>query len=177
MSKLIMGWSKCQIEIGKTVFDQSTGAESMPQALTSIGTINYQSTTMEVADGDELIARETGGKVVAREKSDGDVTITTRVIEPQTALFTLLFGTAAETDGGVKVSTHVVEDYFALKLTPKNVGAVGIEAKKCSVDFKPGYSDTDGHYADITFTIVACQNGDLYTRWIKPAPNTTTQPE
>ena len=93
MSKLIMGWSKCDIRIGKTIFDPVTGAESMASSPVSIGTINYQSTTMEVADGDELIARETGGKVVAREESDGDVTITTRVIEPQTSLFTLLFGT------------------------------------------------------------------------------------
>jgi hypothetical protein len=176
MGKLIMAWSKCDIRIGKTIFDQSTGAESMASVLSSLGTINYQSTSMEVADGDELIARETGGKVVAREQNDGDVTITTKVIEPQTALYTLLFGTAAEADGGVKVSTHIVEDYYSLIVVPKNKGAIGVKAKKCSVSFKPGYSDTDGNYADITFTIVACQDGELYTRYVKSgaeiSPNT-----
>lgn len=167
MGKLIMGWSKCDIRIGKTIFDQSTGAESMATLLKSIGIINYQSTTMEVADGDELVARETGGKIVAREQNDGDITINTRVIEPKTELFTELFGTAAEADGGVQVSTHIVEDYYSIVIVPKNKGAIGIKAKKCSVTFKPGWSDTDGHYADITFTIVACQDSNLYTRFVK----------
>ena len=174
MDKIIMGWSKCDIRIGKTVFD-GNGAESMASVLESIGTINYQSSTMEVADGDELVARETGGKVVAREVSDGDITITTRVIEPKTALFTKLFGTAANPDGGVKVSTLVVEDYYSLEVNPKNKGAVGIRAKKCNVTFKEGWSDTDGHYADMTFTIVACQDGELYTRFIKSGA--TVSPE
>lgn len=165
MSNKIMSWSRCTIKIAKTEYEES-GAEKMPDTLKEMGIIKYQSTNIEVEDGDELIARETGGKTIAREVSDGDTVLTTRIIEPDDALFNELFGTV-EQDGVLKVTTHIVPDYFAVEVSPKNVGATGIKAKKCNVTFKPGWSDEEGQYADVTFTFLACSDGELYSRFKK----------
>ena len=74
MSKIIMSWSKCKIEVGKTGAEDAMAAE-----LTDIGVINDKSTTMSAEDGDTLTATATGGVVVAEEEGEPVITITTRV--------------------------------------------------------------------------------------------------
>ena len=49
--KIIMSWSKCKIEVGKTGDD-----EAMAASLTDIGTINDKSTTLATEDGETLTA-------------------------------------------------------------------------------------------------------------------------
>ena len=53
--KIIMSWSKCKIEVGKTGDD-----EAMAASLTDIGTINDKSTTLATEDGETLTATATG---------------------------------------------------------------------------------------------------------------------
>lgn len=74
--KIIMSWSKCKIEVGKTGED-----EAMAVSLTNIGIINDKSTTLATEDGEKLTATATGGIVVAEEEGEPVVTITTRVKE------------------------------------------------------------------------------------------------
>ena len=50
--KIIMSWSKCKIEVGKTGDD-----EAMAATLTDVGTINDKSTTLATEDGDELTVK------------------------------------------------------------------------------------------------------------------------
>jgi len=159
MSKIVMSWSKCKIEIGKTGEN-----DAMAASLTDIGTINDKSTTLATEDGEKLTATATGGIVVAEEEGEPTVTITTRVKEPSFALETLLTGNAVA-DNELTVKTNVVSDDFSVKLTPKNIGAIGIKARRTHVSWRPGSSEEEGHYVDITFKILACADGELYKKF------------
>ena len=164
-TKKIMAWSKCSIEIGKTA-----EGDAMASVLTSIGVIKDKSSSLEASEGDALEAKMTGGVTVAREPSEGSFTLTTRVIEPTTELLVLLG--LAEASGGlgdVNVKTHVVAEDWSVKLTPKNVGARGIKAPKTSITYLPGWSEEEGRYADMTFTILQGEAGYWYSEFVKQA--------
>lgn len=158
---IIMSWSKCKIEVAKTPDD-----ESFPMSLTDIGTINDKSTTLATEDGETLTATATGGIVVAEEEGEPTVTITTRVKEmdfDKEAMFT--GATVSEDKTELTVKTNVVASDFAVKLTPKNVGAIGIKARRTHVSFKSGSSEEEGAYVDLTFKILACSDGELYKKF------------
>lgn len=158
---IIMSWSKCKIEVAKTPDD-----ESFPKSLTDIGTINDKSTTLATEDGETLTATATGGIVVAEEEGEPTVTITTRVKEmdfDKEAMFT--GATVSEDKTELTVKTNVVASDFAVKLTPKNVGAIGIKARRTHVSFKSGSSEEEGAYVDLTFKILACSDGELYKKF------------
>ena len=53
--KIIMSWSKCKIEVGKT-----GEGDAMATELKSIGTIKDKSTTLATEDGETLTAIATG---------------------------------------------------------------------------------------------------------------------
>lgn len=159
MSSIVMSWSKCKIEVAKTGVNDAMGAN-----LQSIGIINDKSTTMSSEDGEKMTATATGGIVVAEEEGEGTVTITTRVKEMDFATEALFTGNVVSGDE-LTVKTNVVTDYFSVKLTPKNIGAIGIKARKTHVSFKPGSSEDEGHYVDLTFKILACSDGELYKRF------------
>lgn len=160
--KIIMSWSKCKIEVGKLAED----SDAMATDLTNIGTINDKSTTLATEDGETLTATATGGIVVAEEEGEPTVTVTTRVKEMDFDTENLFTGAVKSDDGNsLTVNTNVVSDEFSMKLTPKNIGATGIKARRCHVSFRPGSSEEEGHYVDLTFKILACEDGELYTKF------------
>ena len=132
--KIIMSWSKCKIEVGKTGDD-----ESMATTLTDVGTINDKSTTLATEDGETLTATATGGIVVAEEEGEPVVTLTTRVKEMDFDKEKMFNGAEVSDDGDeMTVKTNVVSDDFSVKLTPKNIGAIGIKIRRAHVSFRPG---------------------------------------
>lgn len=161
MSALIMSWSECSIKIGKT------GAlDAMAATLTDIGVISDKTTNLSSTKGNTLQATASGGKVVAMEQLEGGVSLTTRVKEPDDALFTTLgLGAVDTTDYDVK--THVVSDNYSVELTPKNVGATGIRAPKTNVSFLPGFSEEEGNYVDVTFDFIKTSDDKWYKRFKK----------
>ena len=160
-----MAWSECQVKIGQT-----GNNDAMAQSLTDIGTIKDKSGVLEPSDGDVLEAKSTGGHTVAKETQEGGFALTVRVIEPTAALITLLGLASAEADGVQNINTHLVSGYWSVELTPKNTGAKGIRAPKTEVSYKPGWSEEEGNYADITFEILLGAGGYWYSRFTKPAP-------
>lgn len=165
MAKVIMAWSKCKIEIGKT------GAnDAMAESLTDIGVIKDRSTTLEPSDGDVLEAKETGGHTVAKEQQEGGFTLKTRVIEPTNTLEVLLGIATSESENESQVKTHIVDGDWSVKLTPKNVGARGIKAPLTSISYKPGWSEEEGNYADLEFEILYGEQGYWYSKFTKQAP-------
>lgn len=171
--KIIMSWSKCKIEVGKTGDD-----EAMAAPLTDIGTINDKSTTLATDDGETLTATATGGIVVAEEEGEPVVTLTTRVKEMGFDTEKMFTGAVVSEDSNeLTVKTNVVSDDFSVKLTPKNIGAIGIKARRTHVSFRPGSSEEEGSYVDLTFKILACSDGELYKKfrvkaedWAAPKP-------
>lgn len=157
--KIIMSWSKCKIEVGKT-----GGDEAMAVSLTNIGIINDKSTTLATEDGEKLTATATGGIVVAEEEGEPVVTITTRVKEMDFDTEKIFTG-ATVSEEELVVKTNVVSDDFSVKLTPKNIGAIGIKARRTHVSFRPGSSEEEGSYVDLTFKILACSDGELYKKF------------
>nr|DAI42385.1 MAG TPA: hypothetical protein [Caudoviricetes sp.] len=158
---LIMSWSKCKIEIGKT-----GESDAMATALESIGTIKDKSTSLTAEDGEKLEAKASGGIVVATEEGEHKYTITTRVMEMDFAKESALTGaTLDESKNELTVKTNIIDDSYSVKLTPKNIGAIGIKAPKCHVTLKPGTSEEEGNYVDITFEILATASGVLYTKF------------
>lgn len=156
-----MSWSKTKVEVGKTGEDDAMATE-----LTNVGIINDKSTTMSVEDGETLTATATGGIVVAEEEGEPVVSVTTRVKEMSFDVEKLFTGATVGTDSSdLTVKTNVVSEDFSLKVTPKNIGAVGIKARRTHVSFRPGYSEEEGHYVDLTFKILACEDGELYKKF------------
>lgn len=166
--KKIMAWSKCTFEIGKTGDNDAMATE-----LTNIGTIKDKSSSLEPSDGDTLEMKATGGETVAKEVLEGGFKAITRVIEPTEELETTLGISKAGADGDTKITTHVVEGDWSLKITPKNVGAKGVKAPKCSITYKPGWSEEDGNFADIEFEILKGDAGYWYSRFTKAAATQT----
>lgn len=165
--KKIMAWSKCTFEIGKTGDNDAMATE-----LTDIGTIKDKSSSLEPSDGDTLEIKATGGETVAKEVLEGGYKATTRVIEPTAELENML-GISVTVGEEEQVKTHVVDGYWSLKVTPKNVGARGIKAPMCVIGYKPGWNEEEGNYADITFEILKGEAGYWYSRFTKPAAATT----
>lgn len=157
--KIIMSWSKCKIEVGKTGED-----EAMATTLTDIGTINDKSTTLATEDGETLTATATGGIVVAEEEGEPVVTLTTRVKEMDFDTEKMFTG-AEILNEELTVKTNVVSKDFSVKLTPKNIGSIGIKARRTHVSFRPGSSEEEGSYVDLTFKILACSDGELYKKF------------
>lgn len=159
--KIIMSWSKCKIEVGKTGDNDAMATE-----LKSVGTINDKSTTLASEDGETLTATATGGIVVAEEEGEPVITITTRVKEMDFDTENMFTGASKSADGDeLTVKTNVVPDDFSVKLTPKNIGAIGIKARRTHVSFRPGSSEEEGQYVDLTFKILACEDGELYKKF------------
>ena len=158
-NKVIMSWSKCKIEIGKTGI-----ADAMAAELFSVGIISDRTTTLSSEDGDVLEAKATGGVIVATEEGEPTIKITTRVKEMDFETESKITG-ATKGENDLTVKSNVVGDDWSLKVTPKNIGAVGIKARKTHVSFRPGYSEEEGHYVDLTFTILVCEDGELYKKF------------
>lgn len=159
--KVIMSWSKCKIEVAETPDD-----EAMPSSLTSIGIINDKSTTLATEDGETLTATASGGVVIAEEDGEPTVTITTRVKEMSFDTENMFTGAILSSDGDeLTVKTNVVSKDFAVKVTPKNIGAIGIKARRTHVTFKSGSSEEEGAYVDLTFKILLCSDGELYKKY------------
>lgn len=159
--KIIMSWSKCKVEVGKTGED-----DAMATTLSDVGTINDKSTTLASEDGETLTATATGGVVVAEEEGEPVVTITTRVKEMDFDKESMFTGAEVSVDKNeLTVKTNVVPDDFSVKLTPKNIGAIGIKARRTHVSFRSGSSEEEGAYVDLTFKILACSDGELYKKF------------
>jgi hypothetical protein len=158
-----MSWSKATITIALT-----GAADALGTPLTSIGTVKDKSTNFTTSDGDALIAKATGGVVVAREQLEGEIVLTTRIIEPGYAVEAAFTGATNNTTSLV-VKSNVVPAYWSAQVDPKNIGGVGIKIRKANVSYKPGYSEEEGHYADVTFTVVQCADLELYTKYTKTA--------
>lgn len=154
-----MAWSRVKAEIGKT-----GEKDAMATLLQTVGMIKDKSTSLSIEDGEKLTAVATGGIVVAEEEGEPTVSVTMRVMEMDFATETLLTGAVAGSDK-LTVKSNVVNGNFSLKLTPKNIGAIGIKARKTHVSFRPGYSEEEGHYVDLTFKILACEDGELYEKF------------
>lgn len=160
-----MAWSKCKFEIGKTGEN-----DAMASDLTDIGVIKDKSSSLSPSDGDTLEMKATGGELVAKETLEGGYTATTRVVEPTDELLTLLgISATSATSGETNITTHIVDGDWSLQITPKNVGARGIKAPKCSITYKPGWSEEDGNYADIDFDILKGDAGYWYSIFTKAA--------
>lgn len=163
---IVMAWSECEIEIGAIGSNDAMGA-----SLASIGTIKDRSSFLESSDGDSLEMKSTGGHTVDKEFGEGGFALRTRVIEPDGTLEAALgLTTTAASQGEVTIKTHLVDGYKSVKVTPKNVGAWGIKAPKCKITYKPGWSEEDGNYADLSIEILHGAAGYWYSKFQKAAP-------
>ena len=75
-------------------------------------------------------------------------------------------GAEVSIDGDeLTVKTNVVSNDFSVKLTPKNIGAIGVKVRRAHVSFRPGSSEEEGSYVDLTFKVLACSDGELYKKF------------
>ena len=156
--KLIMSWSQVSLKDGV-----STETKEMPADvdMSSPGVVNDKSTNLEASDGDSLIAKASGGVVVAEEVGEGGFSLTTRIKEPEFSLYEKYgLGSIDATSEDLNVKTHVVPGYVAVEVMPKNVGAIGLRAPYCSLSFKPGRSEDEGAFVDLTYKILPVLNDD-----------------
>lgn len=161
-----MSWGKCSITIGKT-----GASDAMATTLAPIGTIKDKSTNLEMQDGEAKEARATGGALVAYEEGEPSIKLTTRIIEPDYATLATILGATHDTVGGtLTVKSLVVTDAYSVQVDPSRTGATGLKIRKSRITYKEGFSEDEGHYADFTFTVLACDDGELYQKYKKTAP-------
>lgn len=167
--KVIMSWSEVLILFGETGEN-----DAMATTLYTLGVINDKSTSLTYTEGDSLTATATGGKTIAEEYSEGSVEVTTRIKEMDFATETLLTGSIEEEESGeLIVTTHIVEKEMSLKVVPKNIGSIGIKARRTKVKFVPGYSEEEGNFVDVTFKILECEDSELYRKFRVKAEDKT----
>ena len=103
---------------------------------------------------------------MATEEGEPIVTLTTRIKEMDFETEAKLTGAVVSTDGDeLTVKTNIVSGDYSVKLTPKNIGSIGLKARRCHVSFRPGSSEEEGSYVDVTFKILACEDGELYKKF------------
>lgn len=152
-----MSWGKVAGEVGYT----GENGE-FAEMLFSVGTINDKSTSLTSNDGETLTAKATGGITVAEEDGEPEIEVTMRVKEMDFDTEHLFNGAEENKDGELVVKTNNVEKEFSLKLTPKNIGAKGLKAPRCHVKFRPGSSEEEGSFVDLTFKILPGYDDELY---------------
>ena len=163
--KIIMAWSKCKKELAPMPEDESMADDS---AFFDVGYIRQNTTSLSANEGDALQAIETGGAIVAEEKQEGDFSLATEVIEPSNDLYVNL-GIAnidSTNDDELNVQTHIVPGDYCVKLTPKNLGAKGIKAPKCSIAVTPAFGDDTGHAMTLTMSISKGDAGYWYKKFL-----------
>lgn len=166
---IVMSWSEVLVLFGETGAD-----DAMATTLYTLGVVNNKSTSMTYTEGETMTATATGGKTVAEEYSEGTIEVTTRIKEMDFDTEKLLTGSETETTSGeLVVKTHMVEKEMSLKVVPKNIGAIGLKARRCKVKFVPGYSEEEGHFVDVTFKILECEDGELYRKFRVKAEDKT----
>ena len=165
-TRVIAIWLECGIEIAPCAAD-----ESFPTSgFASIGTIKQKTTTLEATDGETYELKGTGGHTVDIVETEGGFVLKTTVIEPTKLYKTLgLSDEDYDTTGKMKVKTHVVADRYAVRLTPKRVGGMGIEVPVAQIAFKPGGSEEEGGSAELTFNFIRGQQDYWYERFRKTA--------
>lgn len=155
--RIIMSWGKV---IGEAGYTGENG--EFAEKLFSVGTINDKSTSLTSNDGETLTAKATGGITVAEEDGEPEIEVTMRVKEMDFDTEHLFNGAVENAEGELVVKTNNVEKEFSLKLTPKNIGAKGLKAPCCHVKFRPGSSEEEGSYVDLTFKILPGADDELY---------------
>lgn len=167
-----MSWSRCLVELAKLATDYAaTGKPTDPTDFESVGVVNDKSTSLSADDGDTLTAKATGGIVVAEEHGEQTLKLTFRVKEPDFEFEQKLLGSEIESDkSALYAKTTVVDGQYAVRVTPKNVGAIGILGYQTNVTYKIGSSEEEGHYADVTCTFTPTESGYLYKKFRVAAP-------
>lgn len=159
--RLIMAWSKCKVSLAPMPETEEMAEDS---AFFDVGHIRQNTTSLSANEGDALQAIESGGAILAEEKQEGDFSLATEIIEPSNELYQLLGLGSIEGDD-LKVKTHIVPGNFCLKLTPKNIGAKGIKAPKCSVSVTPAFGDDTGHALTLNISILQGDAGYWYSKF------------
>jgi hypothetical protein len=135
-----MSWSQATIKIDKTGVDDAIGAN-----LVSIGTIKDKSTSLNPTDGDSLTMKASGGVLIAKETFEGEMTLTTRLIEPDFKTISRLVGT--------EVQAHAA----AL------ANATSINIEKGSKAFDNMYLSDGTHFAQVTDIVTTDPDFDVLT--------------
>lgn len=161
--KLIMAWLQCAIDLAPMPEDENMEADET--AYFNVGVIRNNTTQLTAEDGDALQAVESGGNVVAEERQEGTFALATEVVEPDNALYENL-GLGQVSDEELRVNTHIVPGHYCLRLRPKNLGAKGIKAPKCSVSVAPAFGDDKGHALTLNFSILNGDAGYWYAKYL-----------
>ena len=161
-NRIIMAWSKCKIEIAPMPDDETMASDD---AMMDIGILRNNSTSMSTEEGDSLQAQESGGGIVAEEQQEGSFRLQTELIEPSNDLYVKL-GLGSEVGDDLNVKTHIVNANYSVKLTPKNLGAKGIKAPKCSISVAPSFGDDTGNGLSVTINILNGDAGYWYSKFV-----------
>lgn len=160
--KVIMAWSKCKVELAPMPENETMADDS---AFFDVGYIRTNTTSLSSNEGDALQAIETGGAIIAEEKQEGDFSLATEVIEPSASLYTSL-GIGVIDGDDVNVTTHIVPGNYCMRLTPKNLGAMGISAPKCSVSVAPAFGDDTGNALTLNVSVLQGTAGYWYKKFL-----------
>lgn len=159
--RIIMAWSKCKIALAPMPETEEMAEDA---AFFDVGHLRNNTTSLSANEGDALQAIESGGAIIAEEKQEGDFSLSTEIIEPSNELYQQL-GLGSIEGEDLKVKTHIVPGNFCLRLTPKNVGAKGIKAPKCSVSVTPAFGDDTGHALTLNISILQGDAGYWYSKF------------
>lgn len=165
-NKLVMSWSQCKVLVGKTQIDASTGSEGEPTEWFELGYIKDKTTTLTAEDGDVLEAVATGGRKVAREQLEYTYNVAFTIMEMDYEIYAKLTGNKISDDkSNVTVVSNLINDDYALKIVPHNIGGNGIKALRGRLAIKESQSEEEGNYHECSYEILAQTNGTFYEKF------------
>lgn len=160
-----MSWNECRVVIGR-----STADGGMSTSLFDLGVLKNQTATLTYTAGDELVAKASGGIIVARERLEGTWQLKFSIIEMDLNVYSYLLGKSGvdTTDAlghskALGVNSGLVNERYSVIITPKNTDAVGFYASLADVSIVPSISETDGMNVELTFDIVKDKDGNFLT--------------
>lgn len=150
MNKVIMSWGKCKVAIGNT---GEKDAFPEDKDLIDLGYTVDKSTEVTSDDGDSLQAKASGGEVIAEDQAEGTQQLSTQLLEPSNAIFVAL-GLGFMLNNELRVQTHIIPGDKAIRVTPKNKGAIGIKIPVSRISAKYSTSEENGNVLELTCKII-----------------------
>lgn len=159
----ICGWGKPNIKSGKTGENDALSA-----ALTDVGKIKEDSTTLEVVKGTVMELFGEGHELVDKMELEGSWLLKFTLIKASLAKIAELYGLTLK-DGKLPMGTTVVSEDRSYVVEPLKVGAICAEIPKTYTSITPKFGTKEGWTIDMEVSSLQPVTGFPCTLYPKAA--------
>lgn len=166
MPNSVTAWGKPTITSGASGTNGALGT-----ALEDVGKIKEDSTSLELTKGDVNELWGEGHELLDRMELEGTWTLKFTIIKTTLDKIASLFGLGAPTSERLSMATTVVTEPRSYVVTPRLVGAIGVEMPYCYTSLTPKFVAKEGWSVDVEVTTMQPESESVSpaTMFIKKA--------